>query len=323
MNERAERARRLGEQLTAAMGTLGLSTHGPDVVVFLDRLARLEAYPAAELAEPPGLLDLIAEAQRVRSARLMELGRAAGLTFDLDQLLHDGRHLPADDAGAARSVWLHDVLTLATVAPWLSPARRRQASWTLEKASARVEADAEAFLEASGLVFDRRAQESPEGLGEEARAFLELLADLPLVVAFDRVQARPSVGRVEAALRKINRAVLDAADDALLDHRDRKEIRLPSPADRHQLAAADDAVAVLVRMERGAWVVTQKRGTLRLSFEGEEADLAVWIEGGAPFGAVLRDEAGEFVLPQSDVGLDIRLCVGADSRRVRLDAAGA
>lgn len=49
MNERTERARYLGEQLASAMDALGTATRGPDVVVFLDRLARLEAYPADEL----------------------------------------------------------------------------------------------------------------------------------------------------------------------------------------------------------------------------------------------------------------------------------
>lgn len=323
MNERTERARYLGEQLTAAMDALGSGTRGTDVVVFLDRLARLEAYPARELAVVPGLTDLVAEARSARTEHATELGRVASLAFDLDQLLDDGRHLPADDIGAERDAWLRDVLVLATVALWLSPVRRRQVQWMLEKANAMIEADAEAFLDASVLVSDRRALEAPEGLGEEARAFLNLLGDLSLVVSFGRTQARPNANRVEAALRRIDRSVLAAADDALLDHHDRPAIGLPGAEERLALAAADTSIATLVRMEGGVWVVTRHRGELRLSFEGDEADIAVIIEGGAAVGAVPPDRAGGFSLPYSDEGLDLRLRVGPDSRSVRLEAAGA
>src|SRR5690606_37913290 len=141
MNERSERARYLGEQLASAVDALGTATRGPDVVVFLDRLARLEAYPTEELSAVPGLPDLVAEAVNARAEHAAELGKIAGSAFDLDQLLDEGRNLPADDIANERDSWLRDVLVLATVAPWLTPARRRQAQWTLEKARAIVEAD--------------------------------------------------------------------------------------------------------------------------------------------------------------------------------------
>lgn len=321
MNERIERARYLGEQLTAAMDALGVATSGPDVVVFLDRLARLEAYPPAELAEVPGLAELVAEAQSARAEHRDELGKVAGYTFDLDRLLHDGRHLPIGDDGGERDGWLRDVLILATVTPWLSPARRRQAQWALEKANAMVEAEAEAFLDASVLVSDRRTLEAPAGLGEEARAFLEILGDLPLAVCFQRAPSRPDTRRVKAALEHVAPAWIDAADDALADHVGRGEIRLPGPGEPLALAAANTASAVLLRMEAGAWVVSKWGGDLRLSFEGDERDIGVEVVGGATPGVLAPESGWTFLLPRTPRALDLRLRVGPDSRLLRIEPA--
>lgn len=319
MTQRTERARYLGEQLTAAMDALGVATRPPDVVVFLDRLARLEAYPEAELADVPGLPGLVADARAARAEHAVDLGRAAGLAFDLDQLLDDGRHLPADNAGSEKDLWLRDVLVLATVTPWLSPARQQQALWTLEKAGAMVEADAEGFLDASVLVSDRRTFEAPAGLGAEARAFLELLSDLPLVVAWDRAPAQRSSRRVDAALQRSDRRSRAAADDAITDHERRGSTRLPAPAQLHALAAADASDATLVEMEGGTWAVSHHRGLVRLTFEGAEVDVGVVIVAGPSTGPLTPDEKGAFVLPVTDEALTIRLRVGSDSRVVRLD----
>ena len=320
MNERTERARYLGEQMASAMDALGTATRGPDVVVFLERLARLEAYPADELAAVPGLTELVAEAANARTEHAAELGKVAGYSFDLDYLLDIGRHLPADDIACERDSWLRDVLVLATVAPWLSAARRAQVKWTLEKANAMVEADAEAFLDASVLVSDRRELEAPDGLGDEARVFLRVLADLPLVVAFERAPARASPSRVDAALRKVDRHARAAADDALNDHEEMGRMRLPSRSEAHALAAADESHGTLVQMEGGAWNISRHRGRIRLSFEGTETDLGVVVLDGPSAGPVAADHTGAFHLPVSDEGLTLRLLVGPDSRVVRLEA---
>lgn len=320
MNKRIERARHLGEQLASAMDALGTATRGPDVVLFLNILARLEAYPAEEISAVSGLPELVAEAVSARAEHVVELGKVAGMAFDLDRLLEDGRHLPASDVGNERDSWLRDVLVLATVAPWLSPARGRQAEWALEKARAMVEADAEAFLDSSVLVSDRRALEAPERLGVEAREFLRVLGDLPLLVAIDRAPARANLGRVDAALRCLDPALLDAADDALTDHDDRGRIRLPSAGERLALAAADEVHITLVRMEGGRWVLVQHRGSLRLHFEGEERDLGVSVVEGPEPGDLSPDDGGRYPLPASDQGLTLRLQVGPDSRVVRINA---
>jgi hypothetical protein len=322
MNERTTRARYLGEQLTAAMDALGTTTRGPDVVVFLDRLARVEAYPASELAEVHGLTELVADAKAARAEHAGELGRVAGLAFDFDGLLDAGRRLPTNDVGSERDSWLRDVLVLTTVAPWLSQARRRQAKWTLEKAIAMVEAHAEAFLDASVLESDRRALEAPDGLSDEAQEFLRVLADLPLVVAFDRAPERPSAGRVEAALRRVDPARIDAADDALADHDGRGKIRLLGRSEQLALAAADTTSAVLIRMEAGAWVLLKRGGDLHLVFEGDEIDVAVLVEGGADVGALSPLSGRTFLLPRAPDGLDLRLRVGPDSRLVRIARSG-
>lgn len=320
MNQRRERARHLSDQLKSTMDALGTVTRSADVKVFLDTLARLEAYPAAEIAAVPGLPELLAEAVGARAEHAAELGKIAGLAIDLDQLLDDGRHLPADDVANERDSWLRDLLLLATVAPWLSTARRRQVGWALAKARAMVEADAELFLDASVLVSDRRAHEAPEGLGEEAREFLRVLGNLPLLVAFDRSPERAGVDRLAASLRRVDPAMLDAANDALADHGERGRIRLPSANERRALAAADEAHATLVRMEGGRWVLIRHRGSLRLQFEGAERDVAVWVLEGAEAGALSADESGRYLLPASDEGLTLRLRVGPDSRVLHIDA---
>jgi hypothetical protein len=326
MTDRIERARHLGEELTAAMDALGASTRGGDVVVFLDRLARLEGYTAEELAGVPALAALVEEAQAARTEHAAELGRAAGRALDLDQLLHKGRHLPADDVGAERDTWLRDVLLVATVAPWLSPARQKQASWALDKAFAMVEADADAFLDASVLVQDRRDLESPGVLGNEARAFLQILADLPLLVAFDRAPVSADAAGVKHALAPLPRPLRDVADDALTDHAARAALQLPAAATLHALAAADQSEGVLLRMEAGAWVLSQHRGSLTLRFEGAEdlraaGELAVLVLDGAGTSALPLDDKGDFPLPHSDAGLTLRLRVGPDSRVVHLPGA--
>lgn len=319
MKKRTERARYLGEQLASSMEALGTGTRGPDVIVFLDRLARLEAYPAEELTAVPDLAELVAEAVRARAEHAVDLGKVAGFAFDLDRLLDDGRHLPPDDVANERDSWLRDALVLATLAPWLSPARRRQAEWTLEKARAIIEADAESFLDSSVLVSDRRALEAPERLGVEARKLLRVLGDLPLLVAFDGVPAQSNASRVDAALRNLDPAVLAAADDALADHDGRGRFQLPSAGERQALTATDEVHTTLVRMEGGRWVLVRRPGSLQLYFEGEEMDLGVSVVEGAELGDLLADAARRYLLPASDEGLTLRLRVGPDSRVVRIE----
>ncbi len=330
MSDRTERARYLGEQLTALMSSLGNATRGPEVMLFFDTLARLEAWPAGELAEVPGLIELVAEAGVASAEHADALARVAGLTIDLDQLLHTGRHLPeADDSSHARDAWLRDVLMLATVTPRLTAARRQSARWALEKANAMVEAHAERFLDASALVWDRRTLEAPEALGEDARRFLAVLAELPLRVAFDRSFSRVDPRRVAAALQRVDRQLLAVAEDALADHDARGELRLPGVTERSALAAADITYLTLVRMEAGSWVMSRQRGRVTLGFErvgpphDEDPDVGVGILDGPWAGAVPMDEHGAFTLPISDESLRLRLRVGPDSRVLRLDGSRA
>ncbi|MBL8615644.1 MAG: hypothetical protein JNM72_08575 [Deltaproteobacteria bacterium] len=320
MNPRTERAQWLGEQLASTMDALGVATRGPDAVRFLDLLARLEAYPTDELSQVEGLPALVAEAASARAEHAAELGKVAGNSFDLERLVDGGRHLPTDDITNQIDSWLRDVLVLATLTPWLSPARRRQAEWALGYAHAIIESRAEVFLDASVLGADRRALEAPEQLGVDARALLRVLDELPLVVAFDRAMPQGQVHRLNAVLQRLPPALLDAADDALVDHEERGRIRLPSAHERQALAAADEVHATLLRMEGGRWVLVRHRGSLRLHFEGEETDVSVGVLDGAEPGDLSAVAAHAFALPDSAEGLTLRLRVGPDSRVVRIDA---
>ena len=108
-------------------------------------------------------------------------------------------------------------------------------------------------------------------------------------------------------------------DDALADHEARGAIRLPAPATGLRLAAAGSETAVLVRMWAGAWLVHRRAADLRLSFEGEAAELSVVVEAGPLLGTIPRDPDGSYPLPRSSGPLVLRLGVGPDSRRVHLD----
>ena len=313
MNKRTERAQYLGEQLAQAMAALGTRTRGADAAVFLDRLARLDGYSADELAEVDGLTSLVGEAHAARAEHAGELGAAAGKAMDIERLLHVGRHLPSGDDAGQRDGWLRDVLLVATLVPWLSPSRQMLVRGALAKATAFVEGDPEAFLPASVLVSDRRFHEDPSVLGSDAVAWLETLADLPLLVAFDRSEQRPSTARVEQALREAGSGLLDEAEDALKDDRARKTPPLPQADGELRLAARTGAGSVVCRMEAGIWVL---RGTsLGWEPEGDQEPATVLMLVNDKW-RVVPPTADGFGLRDSAHPLRVRLCVGSDTREI-------
>ena len=182
-----------------------------------------------------------------------------------------------------------------------------------------VEADAEAFLDASVLVADRREFESPSALGAEVQDLLETLSNLPLVAVFDRAPVLESERRVEGVLKSMPRDLLDAADDAVVDNDERARGWPAEKPDRLALAAAEEDHVVLLRMLSGRWFVSTSLGVRRLSFEFDEgveldmSDIAVVVEGGAPLGALAPDDGMSFEIPDAPDGLDLRLYFGPDS----------
>lgn len=319
MNKRTERARYLGEQLAQAMAALATATRGADAAIFLDRLSRLEGYTADEIGAVDGLALLIREARDARIEHASELGASVGGALDIDSLLHVGRHLPAGDDAGQRDGWLRDVLLVATLLPWLSPPRRMLVRGALAKARAIVESDADGFLPASVLVSDRRSHEDPSVLGEEAGAWLDLLADLPLLVAFDRAESQASGARVDHALREAGSGLVDEADDALTDHHARRNVRLPRADGVLRLAAGTRVGSVVCRVEAGIWVLTG--GTLRWEPQGDQGLATVLVFADGNWRAV-QPVAGEFPLPNATESLRLRLSVGSDTRVITLGSPG-
>jgi len=322
MTARIERARWLGERLREHLIALGGATRGVDALHFLDRLARLEALPAEELAEA-GLSELVATAAATRASRAPELGRIAGESLDLERFLELGRHLPPDPEDPARQGWLRDLLLIATVLPWLPPARGNVASEALDQALALVEADAEGFLAASSVATDRREHEQPQGWPSQAREALQVLTDLPLLVLFDRADDEPDEARVQAALALVDEATLEEAEDALLD-RDlfRALLRRPAAGAGVTLYAADEESVALCRMFRGVWTVHARAGGLALRWSPlESAELlpiSAELLSAEGSGSLDRDAEGLFLLPAGALPATLRLRVGPDSRTLLL-----
>ena len=323
MTDRIERARFLGEQLTAAMIALGEATRGSDALLFLDRLARLESYGPDVLGAVDGLVALVTEARAARTEHAREVGAAAGGGLDLERFLEAGRHLPVDDVEGERDGWLRDLLLIATVRPWLVGDRAELAGRTLDRALAMIEAEPEAFLGASAVSADRREYENPEALGEAARDLIARLTDLPLVVLFERSAAGERADRVDAALARAGQDAVDAADDALFDRELARDVRLPRPGAQIELYAADEPGVVLCRMEAGVWSLSSVAGVVTLRWQPDPllGAVAVQVEAleGARGGLIPGDARGEFVLPLTSERLALRLRAGPDSRLVHLD----
>jgi hypothetical protein len=319
MTHRTDRAKFLGEQLSEAMHRLGQVTLSADILLFLDRLARLETFPQDDLDETEGLVDLVRRAQAARQQGASEIAAVASRGLDLEQFLDTGRRLRASADTGERDGWLRDLLLVATVLPWLSAPRAWLARAVIEKAEALVESDPEGFLAASRLAEDRLANEYCEGLSTEARGVISLLQELPLLVLFDRQAGEADASRVEAALRAAGEDAVEAAEDAVLDCEGRSAFRLPSSGNELRLAAQSDVGIALCRMEAGVWVVALRAGQafLRWSPASGEEDVGVEILQGE--GALTRDPDGGFALPSTDAALVLRLRVGPDSRVVRLD----
>lgn len=313
-----ERARYIGEQLATVMDRLALGTAPGSALLFLDLVARLEGWPEEEL-EAGGLRALVSEAAAARTEHATELGKLAGWAFDLDDLLERGRHLPArpDDVGE-RYGWLAAWLRVATVFPWLTPARQRLTTPALDMAQAMIEADPLGFLEASALATDRWQLEHPESLGERARALLRALDEVPSLAVLD-AHASAMPDGVIPALAELDPFEFEAAEDALRDHA-AGPATFPSPELR--LAAAQERPVPLVRMQAGDWLISQLGGEawLMLDITGE-------IEGGASAEIVRAhgverlalDPLRKVRLPDSAEGYWIRLRVGPDSRMLRLE----
>lgn len=326
MTDRIERARFLGEQLSAAMAALGEATRGSDALLFLDRLARLEAYEPGVTGAVDGLDALVTEAQAARAEHTVALGAAAGGGLDLERFLEAGRHLPADDHAGERDGWLRDLLLVATVRPWLVGHRAELAKRTLERAVAMVEAEPAAFLGASAVCADRREYEAPGALHDDAREVIARLTDLPLLVLFDRTPAREGGDRVDAALASAGRRAVEAADDALYDRELLRELRLPRVGSRVELHAADEPSVVVCRLEAGVWALARTAGGASLRWQPDPSLGAVTVQvevvDGARTGPIHADPRGEFPLPATTERLVLRLRVGPDSRVVHLDPPG-
>lgn len=326
MTARTERALWLGEQLRDHMIALGAATRAVDVLLFLDRLARLEALPADELAEA-GLVELVASAVAARDAHRQELGRAAGEGLDLDRFLELGRDLPPDPDDPARDGWLRDLLLVAVVLPWLSPDRRDLARTALEQAVALVEADPEAFLAASSVATDRWEHEQPQAWNAEAREALQALGDLPLLVLYDRAAGETDQDRVAAALERAGEDAREAAEDALLDWEIRRNLtRRPTRAAGLVLHAAVQGGAALCRMLAGLWEILPHPDGQALRWHPQDPSAAqrVSAEILGPDGPILLsvDNNGDFILPPGDGPSTLRLSVGPDSRTILLNPEG-
>ncbi len=301
------------------MDRLAEGTRGVDAVIFLDRLARLDTYPEADL-ELLGLQDLANAARAARAEHAESLGRAAGMALDLEHFVDLGRHL-GDSGAGDHGRWIRELLLIATLRPWLSKPRGFLADGALAKAMALVSARPEAFLAASMLAGDRRQNEYPDGLGEEAKELLSLLDELPLLVLFDRSAESGSQLRVLEALAIAGVDAIEAAEDAIADHVKRADLRIPRQAGQLRFAAATGVGFVVCRMEAGTWQVISAAGHTVLHWTpdtGEHGRPMVQVLTDTTWRILEGDPVTGFPLPTVTEPLRVRLTVGSDSREVDL-----
>ncbi len=192
---RGQRLRHLARVLQEAVDGLAEHTTACLASEFLYFLARVECYAPHEIAAVRGLSDLLDFAVSARTEHGAELGRFAGGLYDFDFLLAQGSRFAYDpdspigfDDIPDCTVWLTLVVETATITPWMPAETRRQALQMVEKATALIQTEPEAFLGDSVFSSNRLMYEGTVGLCSTARDFLKMLDTLPFVVLARRVR---------------------------------------------------------------------------------------------------------------------------------------
>ncbi len=208
MKARILRAQLLTTELRDQIEQLASELSGPAAAIFLDRLARLEAFPA-EVLKQADIAPTVDAACRARDREASTLGRACASTLDLSQLYERGERIVV--AGGGESLeWAMEVGLVAGVTAWLPEDGQRLGEELLERAGALVLSSPETFVGAYPYVTDRRAYEFPARM--KHRHLQAWLSDLESAEEMVTAEADTSQIDVDLLAQQVS-----AADGSMLE----------------------------------------------------------------------------------------------------------
>ena len=272
MSTRIERLRLLGAGLAEELKGLEVQTNSRACIVFLETLARCEAFLTAEQRKASAD-ELIGEAirQREQHARLLSEWAAAGLNL---ARIEDG----AADVLAGRldaADWGRECLLIAAVVPWLPEGKAVEASARLEEAEAWATANPEAFARCSDVAVDRIRHERPDRMSStQLNALLSAFNELPELIGVDADDSEPApldelVKRISAeSWAAANREVKTGTSAVA------SLVQPAKAADRPMLLAAASGMeehALLKRIPAGELLLVRAADHLELRWRGEGA----------------------------------------------------
>lgn len=193
---RVARAILLGGELRESMASLAVRTTPVVAAVFLDRLARCEAFEKVERREAR-IHAVVLPAREVRQREVATLRAALGRGLDSRSQLLLGWTLAEGGSAARAWSWGEDLLLLATITPWLSATQSSEVRETLAQAMGLIQAIPENLADLERLARDRRESEHPgRMLNPSLEAVLVAFAAVRELARDDERVGEPSVRAV-------------------------------------------------------------------------------------------------------------------------------
>lgn len=203
-----QRLMNLRDQTARALDRLKAETSALDATVFLDRLARAEAFPEEELSSA-GISEFVAAARAFRSENQASLGDAANSGLDLEQLKSSAYSLAEGSEPTAAMSYGLDCVVAANIEPWLPSKRRAPLREVLRDVSSVMESNPEPFIECVRIAQDLVENEHPRRVrGVWARRFVDVFLRLDELADEDAL----------AAARDPSRSALEALDQIHRSH---------------------------------------------------------------------------------------------------------
>lgn len=283
----------LGGQLISLMRTLSQEFDGAVTVLFLDVLARLEAFPARELSASG--LDLVLREARTALKAEPRVTQLAYSALDVSQLVQRTEALARETLATSDDqeieTWARDLMLLATIAPFFTPAQASVIEDAVLQATSIASVNPGAFAAAVPWVNDRVEHEH---LHDVKAPLVSTLVDDFEMLADEPPEASAPAGReetarlLEGAMQQLKPQQRTAVRLSLADApvREAEIFQLFSPAgtpsQRVQFAAAhgDEARQVLLRRHGdGAFELAWNGRSLELQWKGKGTPEVFVLEG--------------------------------------------
>lgn len=317
MNTRSERLGILAAELEEAMKGIARSIEPEAAVVFLERLARCEAFDV----EPP----IVREAAALRDREAARLSEAAAAGLDPDALLTRGYLLAQGDSDAGQlRRWTEELIRAAIVAPFVGGRAGERVREIVEETELLVEAHPEAFGDSALVAADLGAHEHPEKLA--CGDLVETLEKLPRLAMVDHASVtvgessaaygRSGEGWLDEVLARAPRELVEDAGAALRDAREWAD-RVTALRRPRQTGASREAPLRMAARRAGSLgehVLLRKvaEGELLLTLDGDVLFLDWYAaDGRAPRAAEASAGGVELVPTRLEGGLRWALPAGS------------